>query len=280
MMPVTRFRHPVVRRSALANHRWLRFRDRPKEVLVRKSTLIVGLVVATLLVPVAVFAAHSFNDVPDDHTFHDAIAWMKDNGVTVGCNPPANTNYCPDDNVTRGQMAAFMRRLAENQVVDAASVQGATAAELAPIAMVGQDNATSFPANLGFVNIATASVDIAVPEGHSALVVGRFAAESQCVGGDFASVRLLLDGAEMSPVVGTDFAFDSSSETTESSSWESHAMERFQAGVAAGNHTVTAQVSTGCTTFRIDDWTLVAEARLGGSATVAALDLQDEDPQR
>jgi hypothetical protein len=98
--------------------------------LVRKSTLIVGLVVATLLVPVAVFAAHSFNDVPDDHTFHDAIAWMKDNGVTVGCNPPANTNYCPDDNVTRGQMAAFMRRLAENQVVDAASLEGNTVAQV------------------------------------------------------------------------------------------------------------------------------------------------------
>ena len=50
----------------------------------RKSTLLAVLVVGTLLVPVAVFASHSFNDVPDDHTFHDAIAWMKDNGVTVG----------------------------------------------------------------------------------------------------------------------------------------------------------------------------------------------------
>ena len=65
----------------------------------RKSTLLVGLVVGALLIPVAVFASHSFNDVPDDHTFHDAIAWMKDNGVTVGFNPPSNTNGCPEDNV-------------------------------------------------------------------------------------------------------------------------------------------------------------------------------------
>jgi hypothetical protein len=49
---------------------------------------------------------------------------MKDNNITVGCNPPANTNYCPDDNVTRGQMATFMKRLAENNVVDAATLDG------------------------------------------------------------------------------------------------------------------------------------------------------------
>ncbi|MGH8912097.1 MAG: hypothetical protein ACRDVD_06250, partial [Acidimicrobiia bacterium] len=31
-------------------------------------------------------------------------------GITKGCNPPANTQYCPTDIVTRGQMAAFMAR--------------------------------------------------------------------------------------------------------------------------------------------------------------------------
>jgi hypothetical protein len=31
-------------------------------------------------------------------------------GVTKGCDPPANTNYCPTQHVTRGQMAAFMAR--------------------------------------------------------------------------------------------------------------------------------------------------------------------------
>jgi len=31
-------------------------------------------------------------------------------GVTLGCNPPANTRYCPDRLVTRGQMAAFLVR--------------------------------------------------------------------------------------------------------------------------------------------------------------------------
>jgi subtilisin family serine protease len=37
----------------------------------------------------------------------DALATA---GITTGCNPPANDRYCPDDPVTRGQMAAFLTR--------------------------------------------------------------------------------------------------------------------------------------------------------------------------
>jgi hypothetical protein len=71
--------------------------------------------------PTAAWAFDRFSDVPDSNVFHDDIGWMADNGVTLGCNPPTNDQYCPSDNVTREQMAAFMRRLAENQVVDAAT---------------------------------------------------------------------------------------------------------------------------------------------------------------
>jgi hypothetical protein len=95
----------------------------------RRSSLVVALVVGALLVPVAVFASHQFNDVPDSHIFHTGISWMKDNNITVGCNPPANTNYCPNNNVTRGEMATFMKRLAENNVVDAATLDGKDSTE-------------------------------------------------------------------------------------------------------------------------------------------------------
>jgi hypothetical protein len=87
----------------------------------RKSALIAALVAAVLVVPLGVYASHQFSDVPDSHLFHNAIGWMKDNNVTSGCNPPVNDKYCPDDTVTRGQMAAFMKRLSEGQVVDAAT---------------------------------------------------------------------------------------------------------------------------------------------------------------
>jgi hypothetical protein len=74
---------------------------------------ILGTVALVGSVPLAVFASHSFTDVPDTNEFHGSIEWMKENGVTVGCNPPANTQFCPDDSVAREEMASFMRRYAQ-----------------------------------------------------------------------------------------------------------------------------------------------------------------------
>ena len=67
-----------------------------------------ALLTITLIDPAV--ASHSFDDVPDDHVFHTDIAWLAVEGITAGCNPPVNSEYCPDDNVTRGQMAAFLVR--------------------------------------------------------------------------------------------------------------------------------------------------------------------------
>jgi hypothetical protein len=56
----------------------------------------------------AVFAARLL----DIHTstFRDDIVWLAKEGVTKGCNPPANNKFCPDQPVTRGEMAAFLTR--------------------------------------------------------------------------------------------------------------------------------------------------------------------------
>ena len=44
--------------------------------------------------------------------FAGDIAWVGQAGITFGCNPPANDNYCPTDPLTRGQLAAmFVRAL-------------------------------------------------------------------------------------------------------------------------------------------------------------------------
>ncbi|MEA3511733.1 MAG: S-layer homology domain-containing protein, partial [Actinomycetota bacterium] len=45
------------------------------------------------------------------------IEWLADQGITKGCNPTANTRFCPDQGVTRGQMAAFLHR-ALGDVID------------------------------------------------------------------------------------------------------------------------------------------------------------------
>ncbi len=48
----------------------------------------------------------------DEGLVHEAnIDIMYEQGITRGCNPPANDRFCPSDQITRGQMAAFLRRL-------------------------------------------------------------------------------------------------------------------------------------------------------------------------
>ncbi|HSJ35565.1 MAG TPA: S-layer homology domain-containing protein [Acidimicrobiia bacterium] len=88
--------------------------------------------VAVLVIPAGVMASDTFVDVPTDNVFHGDIAWLAETGVTRGCNPPENTEFCPDDDVTRGQMAAFLHRF-DGHLKDtaAANVPGALANQLA-----------------------------------------------------------------------------------------------------------------------------------------------------
>jgi hypothetical protein len=76
----------------------------------RRHLLAPAAVVAAFAVafPLGVLAAISFSDVPPSHPFYNHIQAVAEAGVTTGC---GGGKYCPDDNVTRGQMAAFMNRL-------------------------------------------------------------------------------------------------------------------------------------------------------------------------
>jgi len=64
--------------------------------------LVVGSVSAFIIV---VFGP--FDDVTWFHWAADDVAWLKNNGITTGY--PDNT-FRPDNNVTRGEMAAFLHR--------------------------------------------------------------------------------------------------------------------------------------------------------------------------
>ena len=46
----------------------------------------------------------------NDSVFESVIDWLASEGVTRGCNPPTNDRFCPDDAVTRAQMATFLTR--------------------------------------------------------------------------------------------------------------------------------------------------------------------------
>jgi hypothetical protein len=59
-----------------------------------------------------------FDDVLASDPFCGFVTWMAENGVTVGCQAiDANHRlYCPTQNVSRLQMAAFMKRLGDVRV--------------------------------------------------------------------------------------------------------------------------------------------------------------------
>ncbi len=88
--------------------------------------------------------------------FEGDIEWLASVGVTRGCNPPANTLFCPGDVVTRGQMAAFLHRalggvLVPSSVVSFADV-GASVFEgdIEWLASVGVTRGCNPPANTLF----------------------------------------------------------------------------------------------------------------------------------
>lgn len=89
-------------------------------------------IVAAVAAPVGAWAAAGFSDVPDDSPHVAGITYVKGAGITSGCTP---STYCPDQAVTRGQMATFLYRSSGNAPgvapsVNAATLDGHTAEEL------------------------------------------------------------------------------------------------------------------------------------------------------
>lgn len=91
-----------------------------------------------------------FTDL-DATPFVGDIASIAATGITKGCNPPANSHFCPADPVTRGQMAAFLARALQlpsseqdSFVDDSGSV---FAAEINRLAAAGITKGCNPPAN-------------------------------------------------------------------------------------------------------------------------------------
>ena len=114
----------------------------------------IGAVVAIVMIPTAVIAAGGAFTDDDTSVFESNIEWLAASGVTQGCNPPTNDQFCPEDNVTRGQMAAFMQRFA--QYLDA---EDGTPAEAGNAAMLDGSDPTAYQ-----TVIAGASCDTTCPD--------------------------------------------------------------------------------------------------------------------
>jgi hypothetical protein len=66
--------------------------------------------------------ASDFTDTAG-HLFVSDVRWLAGHGITRGCDPPANTRFCPDSTVSRGELAAMIHRgLADLVVVDQSEI--------------------------------------------------------------------------------------------------------------------------------------------------------------
>ncbi len=89
-------------------------------ITISTRTALVLLVLAVLAIPATAYATHVFADVSDSSVHAEGIEFMKDSGVSIGCQD--GTVYCPHDFVTRAQMGTFMYRLSGNDPATAPSV--------------------------------------------------------------------------------------------------------------------------------------------------------------
>lgn len=119
-------------------------------------------------------------------------------------------------------------------------------------------NSTGFFRITGGAFTTLISTPVQIPAAfNQARIIARFSGESNCQGASstWCSLRILVDGVEMNPAVGSDFAFDSPGDN-----WSGKAIERTSGIVLSGTHTVTVQ---GALIFAsdwfLDDWQLTLE---------------------
>jgi hypothetical protein len=118
--------------------------------------------------------------------------------------------------------------------------------------------------------ISDSSTTVTVPTGETDKLVAFFSGVSACYGGPAnttqrCSIRITVDGNELSPALDTDSQFDYANNDTDaptsSGTRASHTMVRYSGNLSAGSHTVVVQqqVSNTSTTFRLIGWDLTIE---------------------
>ncbi len=139
----------------------------------RLLILVVVIALAIAAIPAVVSAAGGTFIDDDTSIFEANIEWMAASGVTKGCSPD---EFCPEDNVTRGQMAAFMQRFAgylgaEDGVVSKAD-NATTAGTAGSAATAGHATTAATATNAGHATTAD-SATTAASASNATTIAGR-----------------------------------------------------------------------------------------------------------
>lgn len=143
--------------------------------------------------PAGAQSCAGFSDVAAASPFCPNVEWIRNRGVTLGCTA---TTYCPNDPVTRLQMAAFMNRLgtALTPIVhNVAAVSAALVLDATPVVCQTTDQAiASFPRR-ALVDASLAGT------GPSGVDIGVRAVYSTNGGASWAAVGTVMPAAYVAP---------------------------------------------------------------------------------
>ena len=101
---------------------------------------------------------------------------------------------------------------------------------------------------------------ITIPAGQTGYLLTTYSGESLCAGtSGWCAVRVLVNGVESNPIVGSNFAFDSA----DVDGWESHSIQRISRLLGAGTYTVEVQwlYTAAGINDQLDDWLFQVEYR-------------------
>ena len=230
-------------------------------------TLVTLLLIA--LVPAAVLAAGGTFTDDDDSTFETEIEWLAAAGVTKGCNPPDNTLFCPEKDVTREQMAAFMYRFAQylgaedgtpaqadyaDEAGDAETVGGKSASQFQPAMFdfdgdIDQDISGSATQVIGSVSVTPADLNCKIGSFETSVISVRASGAVTFLDpGEWADFRLADSDGQIS---GT--------QRWVGDPWGSFAMEWLYYGDGGTEDFELLAYAPGSNTYRIRDAQITAE---------------------
>lgn len=148
----------------------------------RRAAVAIVTIGLLLGMPLSALASHLFTDVPTDHTFHDDIEAIAFAGVTTGC---GGGKFCPEDPVTRGQMAAFLNRLGalapgKTPVVNARTLDGYLPGDLVRLGGTSSSGGTVITETRAQVGSA---VNVTAPSAGWVVVTASTTVQNNGVGG-------------------------------------------------------------------------------------------------
>ena len=109
-------------------------------------------------------APHGFDDIPEGAWYSDEVSALKASGITTGCGD--NTGFCPKEPTTRAQMAVYLHRALQADLVPPTPAELDSVAE--PLERCGL---RILPALIGYANGANRYTPIANGETNSCDII-------------------------------------------------------------------------------------------------------------